>query len=75
MVLNRKHYFEMKSSLGHMDGKQIPFPATHFPSSLRISLRSFTLAVVTFPAKRFSVSETCEDQTHRENVTSQTTKQ
>lgn len=49
------------------------FPATHFPSSLRISLRSFTLAVVTFPAKRFSVSETCEDQAQKENVTSQTT--
>lgn len=48
------------------------FPATHFPSSLRISLRSFTLAVVTFPAKRFSVSETCEDQAHRKNFTSQT---
>lgn len=47
-------------------GKQVPFPATHFPSSPRISLRSFTLAVVTFPAKRFSVSETCENQSHRE---------
>lgn len=46
--------------------KKIPFPAIHFPRSLRISLRSFTLAVVTFPAKRFSVSETCEDQAHRE---------
>lgn len=37
--------------------KLLPFPEMHFPSSLRISLRSFTLAVVTFTANRFSVSE------------------
>lgn len=37
--------------------KLLPFPEMHFPSSLRISLRSFTLAVVTFTANRFRVSE------------------
>lgn len=37
---------------------QIPFPVMHLPSSLRISLRSFTLDVVTFTANLFRVSET-----------------
>lgn len=37
--------------------KLLPFPEMHLPSSLRISLRSFTLAVVTLTANLFSASE------------------